>query len=355
MKKLITCLFALLCSSAFSIAETHVVEAYSTTFVPDSVTVAPGDVIRWEYVTGYPHSVYSGSNCTWDGYLAFNGLNSPGDFIEWTVPDDAPNEIPYFCQLHCGNGMTAMINVETPEPLGDMQIGFVTIVNADIMEYTFLGDSSLISILGDSIAGSSFNLGVEIEGYDIDVELTVYATGTGLVNLLDITAGTDEPLGSGTLTLLAGQRYMFHGNAGQKGTMGFNIIWPFEDMDEEGDMTGISLQGDATVSANGDSIMFTTTSEAFNNFVTFEGETEMMMTVIGGVTSSTLTLPANGDEGLVAIPAGTHIIELTGFAVLTLDMSEDDGGGLPEDVNGDGVVDVTDLLAIIGAWGATSP
>jgi len=36
-------------------------------------------------------------------------------------------------------------------------------------------------------------------------------------------------------------------------------------------------------------------------------------------------------------------------------MSEDDGGGLPEDVNGDGVVNVTDLLAIIGAWGATSP
>ena len=34
-----------------------------------------------------------------------------------------------------------------------------------------------------------------------------------------------------------------------------------------------------------------------------------------------------------------------------------DGGGsdFPEDVNGDGVVDVIDLLAIIAAWGATSP
>jgi hypothetical protein len=29
--------------------------------------------------------------------------------------------------------------------------------------------------------------------------------------------------------------------------------------------------------------------------------------------------------------------------------------GMPEDVNGDGVVSVEDLLAIIAAWGATSP
>ena len=29
--------------------------------------------------------------------------------------------------------------------------------------------------------------------------------------------------------------------------------------------------------------------------------------------------------------------------------------GILEDVNGDGVVDVEDLLAIIAAWGSTSP
>ena len=29
--------------------------------------------------------------------------------------------------------------------------------------------------------------------------------------------------------------------------------------------------------------------------------------------------------------------------------------GMPQDVNGDGVVDVEDLLAIIAAWGSTSP
>jgi hypothetical protein len=100
--------------------------------------------------------------------------------------------------------------------------------------------------------------------------------------------------------------------------------------------------------------MFTTTSGGPDDFITIQGEGEIMMAVIGGVSSSTLTLPASGNEGLVTIPLGSHIIELNGFAVLTLDMS-DGGSGLPEDVNGDGVVNVSDLLAVIGAWGATSP
>ena len=70
MKKLITTyLSTLLCTSAFSFAETYVVEAYTMTFVPDVVNVQPGDVIRWEYVTGYPHDVTSGTKCMDDGYL----------------------------------------------------------------------------------------------------------------------------------------------------------------------------------------------------------------------------------------------------------------------------------------------
>jgi len=109
MKSIATSAIGLLFfGSAF--AETHVVEAYTMTFVPDQVTVVPGDVIRWEYVTGYPHDVTSGTKCAHDGYLY---LDIPsGGSVEWTVPEDAPSEIPYFCELHCGNGMTGMINVE---------------------------------------------------------------------------------------------------------------------------------------------------------------------------------------------------------------------------------------------------
>ncbi len=107
--KLLTTL-TIVATSSFAFSDTYVVEAHTMTFVPDVVTVSPGDVIRWEYVTGYPHDVTSGTKCSHDGYLY---LDIPsGGSVEWTVPEDAPSEIPYFCELHCGNGMTGMINVE---------------------------------------------------------------------------------------------------------------------------------------------------------------------------------------------------------------------------------------------------
>ncbi len=127
MNKSTTILLTLLCVTPISFAETHIVEAYSMTFEPDVVTVQPGDVIRWEYVTGYPHDVTSGMKCSHDGYLYLDIPTSPGGSVEWTVPEDAPSEIPYFCELHCGSGMTGMINVEVPQ--GNMHIGIVTITN----------------------------------------------------------------------------------------------------------------------------------------------------------------------------------------------------------------------------------
>ena len=61
MKQIIACSVLALTTGSF--AETYVVEAHSMTFEPDVVTVQPGDVIRWEYVTGYPHDVTSGTKC----------------------------------------------------------------------------------------------------------------------------------------------------------------------------------------------------------------------------------------------------------------------------------------------------
>ena len=42
----------------------------------------------------------------------------------------------------------------------------------------------------------------------------------------------------------------------------------------------------------------------------FRGEGEITMSVIGDVTSSSLTLPGFGEEGNVYIPGGLHAIEL---------------------------------------------
>ena len=106
----------------------------------------------------------------------------------------------------------------------------------------------------------------------------------------------------------------------------------------------------------GDAMMFTASGSTSTGYVYLEGEGEMFLGLVGDVTSATLTLPASGDERIVTVPAGTHTIALVGYGMLWIPEDGDGGGSdFPEDVNGDGVVDVTDLLAIIAAWGATSP
>ncbi|MGY8753736.1 MAG: cupredoxin domain-containing protein, partial [Phycisphaerales bacterium] len=62
-------LTAVIATNSVALSDTIIVEAHSTSFVPDVVTVQPGDVIRWEYVTGYPHDVTSGMKCSHDDYL----------------------------------------------------------------------------------------------------------------------------------------------------------------------------------------------------------------------------------------------------------------------------------------------
>jgi plastocyanin len=191
MKKLIiTCLSTLLCTSGFSFAETYVVEAYTMTFVPDVVNVAPGDVIRWEYVTGYPHDVTTGMKCKDDGYL-FLDIPSGGS-VEWTVPEDAPSEIPYFCSLHCGNGMTGMIYVDTPR----MGIGIVESSNC---EFSFEEDGATATMAfasydPDTLEGrdAHFGLGVEIEDGDIEV-VVAGGSSPGSMYLLDATTELHRP------------------------------------------------------------------------------------------------------------------------------------------------------------------
>ena len=353
MNKSTTILLTLLCVTPISFAETHIVEAYSMTFEPAVVTVQPGDVIRWEYVTGYPHDVTSGVKCSHDGYLYLDIPTSPGGSVEWTVPEDAPSEIPYFCELHCGSGMTGMINVEVPQ--GSMHIGIVTITNPTNMSYTLNSDDTgTISIEGTATNASSFALGVEIEENDVDAEITVSMAGSASVNIIDIDTGVDTSLTSGTYTLLSTKKYMFYGDAGDS-TFDFTITWPETGFEEGVKMAGLDFSN-ANVSSMGDAMMFTAPSPGSTGFVYLEGEGEVFLGLVGDVTCATLTLPASGEEGIVSVPAGAHTIALAGYGMLWFPEDGDGGGSdFPEDVSGDGVVDVTDLLAIIAAWGATSP
>ncbi len=111
--KLLTAL-AIVALSSPSFADTLIVTANASSWSPDVVNCVPGDVLRFEYGSGYPHTITSGTSCTYDGLYFDEPLNSPGDYYEFTVPDDGTTEIPFFCAPHCNNGMTGVIIIELP-------------------------------------------------------------------------------------------------------------------------------------------------------------------------------------------------------------------------------------------------
>ena len=101
------------CVHASAHAAEHVINQKGIAFSPSSVTVAPGDTIRWVYTGGF-HTVTSGANCTPDGQ--FDGILSlkSAQFV-WKVPASAAGTtIPYYCSPHCIFGMTGTITVTTP-------------------------------------------------------------------------------------------------------------------------------------------------------------------------------------------------------------------------------------------------
>ncbi len=100
--------------STTALCAEHVVTQKGIAFVPASITVAPGDTVRWVFTLGF-HTVTSGANCTADG-TGINGILSAKsrEFI-WTVPASAAGTtIPYFCAPHCIFGMVASITVINP-------------------------------------------------------------------------------------------------------------------------------------------------------------------------------------------------------------------------------------------------
>jgi plastocyanin len=153
---LMTCALAVEAGSA----ETHVVGAYDMTFEPEVIEVEVGDTIRWEYVSGTPHTVTSGLRCTWD--TIFYGTVSVIDpAFEWVVPDDASGEIPYFCAPHCINGMVGTIRVVQP-------------CEGDLTGDGDVGGEDLLVVLdhwgGEDPAGDATGNGV-VDGHDLLIVL----------------------------------------------------------------------------------------------------------------------------------------------------------------------------------------
>ncbi|MBD3161824.1 MAG: amicyanin [Candidatus Eisenbacteria bacterium] len=99
----------LLGTSLSARAEVHEVSMSGFTFVPDMISIAPGDSVHWVNSTQTIHTVTSGEDCSADG-LFDSGNLEPDD--EFGYRFDEEGDYPYFCIPHCGSGMTGRIEVE---------------------------------------------------------------------------------------------------------------------------------------------------------------------------------------------------------------------------------------------------
>jgi plastocyanin len=102
-------------------AETYTVKMGSDSgqlqFVPETLTIKPGDTVRWENNKLAPHNaVFDASKIDADLAKSLSQkslLFSPGEGYEVTFPKDiAPGEYPYYCEPHRGAGMVGKIIVE---------------------------------------------------------------------------------------------------------------------------------------------------------------------------------------------------------------------------------------------------
>jgi plastocyanin len=80
------------------------------TFDPPEVHIKAGEAVKWTWVAGF-HNVVSGSSCVPDKkFTSSTSTDGPGSTYEHTF--DKPGSYPYFCDPHCGIGMTGKVIVE---------------------------------------------------------------------------------------------------------------------------------------------------------------------------------------------------------------------------------------------------
>lgn len=125
---LLSALFLVVASFALQVApaaaETYTVKMGTDKgllqFEPASVTIKPGDTVKWVINKVPPHNAVfddaqvPGGNKAIAKKLSHDKLMfSPGENYETTFPDDtAPGTYTYYCQPHRGAGMAGKVIVE---------------------------------------------------------------------------------------------------------------------------------------------------------------------------------------------------------------------------------------------------
>ena len=100
--------------------EVHEVTMSGYSFVPSTISIAPGDSVHWANTTQEVHTVTSGAGCAADG-LFNSGNLPPGEGFGWRF--ETVGEYPYFCIPHCGLGMTGTVEVTTDTPVDELTWG----------------------------------------------------------------------------------------------------------------------------------------------------------------------------------------------------------------------------------------
>ena len=100
-----------LLSGVAAFSTTHNVDLVGMSFIPDDITIVVNDTVMWEHVSGFPHTVTSGTGPTDPGVGIFfdASLPAPGSTFSYTFT--APGDYPYFCRPHFGLGMTGIVHV----------------------------------------------------------------------------------------------------------------------------------------------------------------------------------------------------------------------------------------------------
>ena len=111
MKRLLLSLLVL--TAFYAKATTHVVSVSSNQFTPANLNVVVGDVIRWQWSSGFHNSaslsVPQGANDWLSPYLS-----GTGDFYEYTVAIAGFYE--YYCEVH-GVGMSGSFTASGAMPV----------------------------------------------------------------------------------------------------------------------------------------------------------------------------------------------------------------------------------------------
>jgi len=353
---------AVIAASTCSFADTIVVTTDGYTFNPSEIEVMVGDIVHWEWAGGV-HTVTSGSGCTADG-LFDSALDSGTPSFEWTVPEGADSTIGYFCDPHCGFGMTGVINVAT----ASANVFNVNMVHASGGSFTWAEKGSGVNgyIFEPDCDSNIFQMTFEVTG-SIDIEIVAnYGLAVHAIH-----GGPAPTLAIGDVTFPEGFYVLsYDGTAAP----GFEFITPgasaFSSSADPLWLEIGSTNADVHWQHRNNQVVYEFTgggvgSAVYGNLVNSTGYvSEQEGYWYGGVTPYDITLPAEAELGLLAIDAGYSYIYCgdqfpSGYSEdpyrVIFVFGEEEAEPLPEDINGDGVVDLDDLLELIAAWGSTSP